>query len=178
MALDAFGVAAGNEGVSAEARVAAVRLLSHAAGSLGMCRGQTIDMFGETHALTEKELITLHENKTGALIRVSAQLGALAAGYLPGSSQEKASVAYAEGIGLAFQVVDDILDVTATAEQLGKSVGGDAVHHKNTFLSFYTVDEAKAYAKHLTERAIRAIRDYEGAERLIALGRYLAVRDV
>ncbi len=178
LALDAFSVITENTAIPPDARVAAVTLLSHAAGSAGMCRGQTIDMYGESHALSEEELLTLHRNKTGALIRVAAQLGVVAAGCALDSPEMTAAVAYAEAIGLAFQVVDDVLDVTATAEQLGKSVGGDATHHKNTFLSFYTVDEAKAYARRLTNEAIMAIAPYEGADRLTGLARYLAVRDV
>lgn len=178
LALDAFAVVADQGALSPEARATAVSLLSRASGSRGMCRGQTIDMYGESHALTEEELLTLHRHKTGALIRVAAQLGVLAAGYAPGTPEEKAAVTYAEAIGLAFQVVDDVLDVTATAEQLGKSVGGDATHHKNTFLSFYSVEEAKTYARRLTEEAVEAIRAYPGADRLTALARYLAVRDV
>ncbi len=178
LALDAFAVVAGHEAVSSEARAKATVLLSHAAGSAGMCRGQTIDMYGESHALTEDELLTLHRNKTGALIRVAAQLGTLAAGYASDTPEAKAAVTYAEAIGLCFQVVDDILDATATAEQLGKSVGGDAAHHKNTFLSFHSIEEAKAYAHRLTEEAITAITPYDGADRLIDLARYLAVRDL
>lgn len=178
LALDAFALLSENTALPPEARVVAVTLLSRAAGSLGMCRGQTVDMYGESHRLTEEELLTLHRYKTGALIRVSAALGALAAGYGPDTPEAQAAVAYAEAIGLGFQVVDDVLDATATAEQLGKSVGGDATHHKNTFLSFYSVEEAKAYARRLTEEAISAIQGYDGADRLIDLARYLAVRDM
>ena len=177
LALDAFGVAASNERVSPAVRAQAVMLLSHAAGGLGMVRGQIIDMFGETNTLSLEELKELHRNKTGALIRVSAQLGVLAAGYGAESREMADAVAYAESIGLAFQVVDDVLDVTATAEQLGKSVGGDAAHNKNTFLSFYSVEEARAYAKTLTEEAIGKLAGYTGAERLIALADFLAGRN-
>ena len=142
-----------------------------------MVKGQIIDMFGESNTLTMDELKELHRNKTGALIRVSAQLGVLAAGYGMDSREMADAVAYAEHIGLAFQVIDDVLDVTATAEQLGKSVGGDAAHHKNTFLSFYDVEEARAYARELTEGAIHKIETYDRAERLIALASFLAGRN-
>ena len=178
MALDAFGVAAANTAVSAEVRAEAVRLLSRAAGSDGMVRGQIMDMFGEGNALTYEELLALHGHKTGALIRVAAQMGVLAAGYASDSPEMDAAVGYAERIGLAFQVIDDILDATSTAEALGKSVGGDADHNKNTFLSFCSVDEAEAYARRLTAEAVELIRPYEGAERLVALAEYLAVRKV
>ena len=178
MALDAFGMAASNTAVSPEARVQAVLLLSQAAGCGGMVRGQIVDMFGEGNTLTYEELLFLHAHKTGALIRVAAQLGVLAAGFSVGSDEMKAAVGYAERIGLAFQVIDDILDVTSSAEVMGKSVGGDAEHQKNTFLSFKSIPEAQAFAESLTEEAVALVAPYAGSERLIALARYLAVRTV
>ena len=178
MALDAFGVAASNTSVSPEARAEAVRLLSCAAGSAGMVRGQIMDMFGEQNTLTYEELLALHGHKTGALIRVAAQMGCLAAGYGVGTPEMTAAEGYAERIGLCFQVIDDILDATSTPEVLGKSVGGDADHHKNTFLSFSTIPEAEAYADRLTEEAVALIAPFAGSERLVALARYLAVRKV
>ena len=178
LALDAFGMAASNTAVTAEARALAVMLLSEAAGCGGMVRGQITDMFGEGNTLTYEELLFLHANKTGALIRVAAQLGVLAAGYGMDSPEMRAAEGYAERIGLAFQVIDDILDVTSTPEAMGKSVGGDADHHKNTFLSFQSIPEAKAVAESLTEEAVALVAPYEGSERLIALARYLAVRTV
>ena len=178
LALDAFGMAASNTAVTAEARALAVMLLSEAAGCGGMVRGQITDMFGEGNTLTYEELLFLHANKTGALIRVAAQLGVLAAGYGVDTPEMQAAVGYAERIGLAFQVIDDILDVTSTPEAMGKSVGGDADHHKNTFLSFQSIPEAKAFAESLTEEAVALVAPYEGSERLIALARYLAVRTV
>lgn len=178
LALDAFGVAASNTRVSADIRAQAVVLLSQAAGCGGMVRGQIVDMFGEENTLTYDELLFLHANKTGALIRVAAQMGCLAAGCAMGSPEMLAAEGYAERIGLAFQVIDDILDATSTPEALGKSVGGDAEHGKNTFLSFKTIPEAEAYAARLTEEAVALIAPYEGCERLVALARYLAVRKV
>ena len=178
LALDAFGVAASNTRVSADVRAQAVVLLSQAAGCGGMVRGQIVDMFGEENTLTYDELLFLHANKTGALIRVAAQMGCLAAGCAMGSPEMLAAEGYAERIGLAFQVIDDILDATSTPEALGKSVGGDAEHGKNTFLSFKTIPEAEAYAAGLTEEAVALIAPYEGCERLVALARYLAVRKV
>ncbi len=176
MIMDAFGVAAGNARVSPEARAEAVRLLSLAAGSYGMVRGQIIDMFGETHALTEEELLTLHHNKTGALIRMSAQLGCLAAGYFQGSPEMTAAEGYADRIGLVFQMIDDILDVTSTPEAMGKSVGSDAAHNKNTFLTFHSVAETEAMADRLTREAVTLLDDYKESDRLCALAAYLAVR--
>ena len=167
-----------DKGHKPETRAEAVLLLSRAAGSEGMVRGQIMDMFGEQNTLSYEELLTLHARKTGALIRVAAQMGALAAGCAVGSPEMAAAEGYAERIGLAFQVIDDILDATSTPEVLGKSVGGDADHHKNTFLSFHTIPEAEAYAERLTAEAVALLAPYEGAERLTALAEYLAVRKV
>ncbi len=178
LALDAFGMAASNDRVPPETRAQAVLLLSRAAGSAGMVRGQIMDMFGEQNTLTYEELLALHAHKTGDLIRVAAQLGCLAAGVSMGSPEMTAAEGYAERIGLAFQVIDDILDATSTPEQLGKSVGGDADHHKNTFLSFSAIPEAEAYADRLTEEAVALLTPFEGAERLAALARFLAVRKI
>lgn len=176
MALDAFGVAAGNAAVSGGVRAEAVRLLSEAAGCAGMVRGQVMDMYGETHALSLDELKQLQARKTGALIRVAAQLGVLAAGKAVDSPEMAAAAAYAEKIGLAFQIVDDVLDVTATAEQMGKSVGSDAAHNKNTFVTFYSVDGAMAEAAALTAEAVDVIAVYPGSDRLCALAVALADR--
>ena len=176
MALDAFGVAAGNSYVPPATRAGAVRLLSAAAGCAGMVRGQVMDMFGETHALTLEELKDLHAHKTGALIRAAAQMGVLAAGKGEDSPEMAAAVGYAERIGLAFQIVDDVLDATSTAEKMGKSVGGDAGHHKNTFLSFFPVDEAMAEAVRLSAEAAELIHPYPGSDCLCALAVYLAER--
>mgnify|MGYP002518760406 CR=1 FL=1 len=176
LALDAFGQISRAEGIPADVRVAAITCLSEAAGAAGMVRGQIMDMFGEEHALTYEELLTLHARKTGALIRVSAQLGCLSAGIAPGSPAMAAAEGYADRIGLVFQIVDDILDATSTAEALGKSVGGDAEHHKNTFLTFHTIPEATAEAERLTNEAIALISPYAGSERLAAIARALATR--
>ncbi len=178
LALDAFGMAAANDAVPSAVRVEAVLRLSAAAGSAGMVRGQITDMFGEENFLSYEELLQLHAHKTGALIRVSAELGVLAAGYAADSPEMAAAVGYAERIGLSFQVIDDLLDVTSTPDVLGKSVGGDAEHKKNTFLSFHTLSEAEAYADRLTEEAVALIAPYPASERLVALARYLAVRKV
>ena len=173
---DAFAICAMNPHVTGDCAAAAVALLSGAAGSYGMIKGQVMDIYGESHTLSEKELVELHMGKTGAMICVSAQLGALAAGYAPNSEETEKLTAFAQMIGLAFQVIDDILDVTSTDEELGKSIGSDKEKNKTTFMSFFTVEEAREYAKRLTHDAIAQIEDMEGSQRLISLARFLCDR--
>ena len=173
---DAFAVCAMNPHVTGDCAAAAVALLSGAAGSYGMIKGQVMDIYGESHSLREKELVELHMGKTGAMICVSAQLGALAAGYAPNSEMTEKLTSFAQKIGLVFQIVDDILDVTSTNEELGKTIGSDKDKNKTTFMSFFTVEEARAYAERLTADAIAEIEDIEGAERLISLAKFLCDR--
>lgn len=173
---DAFSVCAMNPHVSGDAAATAVALLSGAAGSFGMVRGQTADLYGETHSLSEEELVELHLGKTGAMICVSVQLGCLAAGLGPNDPTTERLTLFARNIGLVFQIVDDILDVTSTSETLGKTVGSDSDQHKTTFLSFFSVEEAKKYAEALTAEAIEILREMQGSERLCALALYLCDR--
>ena len=173
---DAFSVCAMNPHVSGDAAATAVALLSGAAGSFGMVKGQTSDIYGETHRLSEGELVELHLGKTGAMICVSVQLGCLAAGYAPNSEITEKLTLFARNIGLVFQIIDDILDVTSTSEELGKNIGSDKDSNKTTFMSFFTPDEAKAYAERLTAEAIEAIEEIEGCERLCALAEFLCER--
>lgn len=173
---DAFSICAMNPHVTGDCAAASVAILSGAAGSYGMIKGQVIDLIGETKTLTEKELVELHMGKTGAMICASVQLGCLAAGYAPNHEMTEKLTAFAQRIGLVFQIIDDILDVTSTDEELGKNIGSDKESNKTTFLSFFTVDEAREYANRLTDEAIRSISDIEGSERLVALAGYLCDR--
>jgi geranylgeranyl pyrophosphate synthase len=173
---DAFGVILSCPYADAKSRADAALALSRGAGSFGMVKGQVIDMFGEKNTLTEQELLELHRGKTGALIEAAVRLGCHAAGIEEGDTRFDALVRYAQHIGLAFQVMDDVLDCTQTAEIMGKSVGGDARDQKTTFMTFYDVQGARAYAADLTEKAIAAIKDIAGSENLIALANYLAQR--
>jgi geranylgeranyl diphosphate synthase type II len=142
-----------------------------------MVGGQVIDLRGEKEKLSLETLKKLHRKKTGALIRCAALLGCLAAGRDFSSRETQAACEYADNIGLAFQIVDDILDATGDEALLGKNIGSDEVSGKTTFLSFYTVDEAHRYAEELTADAISAIEHYEGSEVLVALAHYLLDRN-
>ena len=174
---DAFGVILSCPHASAQSRADAALALSRGAGSFGMVKGQVIDMFGEKNALSEQELLALHRGKTGALIEAAVRLGCHAAELDAGDARMQALVTYAQGIGLAFQVLDDVLDVTQTAEVMGKSVGSDARDQKTTFMRFYDVEGARAYAKRLTESAIDAIAPLENSHGLIELAKYLMNRN-
>ena len=172
----AFGVAAANTEVPAEIRARAVELISRGAGCFGMIGGQVLDMLGEETPHSFEMLLKMHSMKTGALISLSAELGALAAG-VTDAETIGAVRTYAENIGLAFQIVDDILDAVGDEATLGKSVRTDEKEGKTTFLSFMTEEKAREYAKDLTERAKSAIADIGGSEILLSLADYLLDRN-
>ena len=174
---DAFSVCVMNSHVTGDCAATAVALLSGAAGSFGMVKGQVTDLYGEKNYLSEEELVELHLGKTGAMICVSVQLGALAAGIAPNDERVEKLTAFAQRIGLAFQIIDDILDATASEEKLGKSVGSDKDKNKTTFLSFFSVEQARAQAEDMTLSAIQQIADIKGSERLISLALYLCDRE-
>jgi geranylgeranyl diphosphate synthase type II len=172
----AFEVLAENGAVGDRAVRDATLILSRAAGAFGMIGGQIIDLLGEREVLPLPLLLKLHENKTGALIVAAATLGCLAAGLDLTDERTRAARRYAAGIGLAFQIVDDVIDATATVETAGKSVGSDQKQHKTTFLSYYTAQEALAYAHRVSEEAKMSIASFEGNEFLLELADYLIKR--
>ena len=171
----AFGVAA-SAPISDAAVRRAILALSDKAGSFGMIGGQVMDLAGEGKALPLSYLLKLHANKTGALISLSAELGCIAAGLDENDARYRAAIAFAAGIGLAFQIVDDVLDVTADTAELGKNTGSDAKCEKTTFLSFYDPESALGYAERVTKEAKEAITAISGSERLLAIADYLLER--
>ena len=174
---EAFGIVAGNPYVSPMVAKEAVVVLSEAAGSKGMVGGQILDMYAEKKPSMEiKDVLRLQALKTGALICAAAKLGALAAGKTKETKEYEAAERYAQGIGLAFQIVDDILDVEGDAELLGKATGADAKMNKVTFLNFYSVSEARAYAAKLTEQATEAISSMPQSQTLCCLASHLLKR--
>ena len=172
----AFGVAAENGAASPAQNAQAVSVLSRSAGEFGMIGGQIMDLDGEKHTLEHEKLLKLHSMKTGALMTCSAKLGAIAAGFAVDSPEAEAVTTYAAKIGLAFQVIDDILDVVGDEAELGKSLRSDADRNKTTFMTYYSVDEARTYAASLTAEAISAIATFEGSETLTDLAAYLLDR--
>mgnify|MGYP002229434974 FL=1 len=152
----AFEVLA-NAGLSAESRIEAVRLLSRGGGDRGMLYGQELDKHFETVRASEQELMALHAHKTGALIIAAVELGCAAAGVRPDTDTRKALVRYAAELGLVFQIVDDILDVTSTTEELGKPVGSDADNDKTTFITLYGLQGAREKAERHNAAALAAL---------------------
>ena len=158
----------------AERIVEAVACLAREAGPEGMVGGQALDMAGEGRALTRSELEQLQSLKTGALISAAAELGCIAAG---GELVQRAAVrTYAQCVGRAFQIQDDILDVTGTEEELGKPTGSDRVNEKSTFVTALGLEESRALVQKLTDQAEAALAGFAHPEFLIQLARTLAQR--
>lgn len=150
--------------------------LSEAAGVNGMIYGQELDLAAEEHEVSEEELILIHKNKTGALIRSAVSMGAVLAKL--NESERQALLIYAENLGLVFQIIDDILDCTSTTEELGKPVGSDGANNKTTYVTLYGIEKARVLAKEYNEKAITAVTEAfgDGADFLIALAQNLLVR--
>ena len=145
------------------------RELALASGSIGMAGGQAIDLASVGHALTREQLETMHRMKTGALLRASVRMGALA-GDATGANGLEALDRYSAAVGLAFQVVDDILDVTTDSATLGKTAGKDAKDGKPTYVSIIGLDASRALAEALRADAHAALEPFgAGAQRLAEL---------
>lgn len=157
----------------AERIVEAVRVLSLCAGELGMVGGQVLDMDAEARECTEQEVYDIQSRKTGALISAACQLGVIAAG--GSEKQQAAASAYAESLGLAFQIEDDILDVVGDAQKLGKAVGVD--EKKNTFVRLYGIKKCREMIRDETDKAIAALSAFEQPVFLTELAQALASRD-
>ncbi|RKH59174.1 polyprenyl synthetase family protein [Corallococcus aberystwythensis] len=148
--------------------------LARAAGAAGMVGGQVLDI-AEDRAPTLDYLLRLHRLKTGALILAACRMGVLAAG--GGAAALASAVTYGEAVGLAFQIADDVLDVTSSAEAMGKPVGADAEAGRFTFPAVVGLDESRRMAGELVARAEAAVRPLEGADGpLAALARYSVER--
>ena len=156
--------------------VPAIRLLADSAGKFGMIGGQQMDLIGEEKKYGLDLLIKMHNKKTGALITCACLLGAIAAGFYENSAEYRAAQAYAEAVGLAFQITDDILDIYGAEADLGKPIGSDAYNGKTTFLSLMSREEAHAYAKRVTDHAKQAIAAFPNNDILCDFADYLLDR--
>jgi farnesyl diphosphate synthase len=141
---------------AAETVVALLRVLAQASGSVGMCGGQAIDLASVGVALTREQLQTMHEKKTGALLQASVLMGAISGKALSQSEIDALKI-YSAAIGLAFQVVDDVLDATADSATLGKTAGKDAADNKPTYVSLLGLDASRALAEQLRVDAHAAL---------------------
>jgi len=174
----AFEILAGcsDAAIPAVQRLEMLSTLAQATGSRGMTGGQAIDLAAVGRELTLEELEAMHRRKTGALISASVQLGALAHDALDPTLMEPL-MGYAQCLGLAFQIQDDVLDVEADTMTLGKTQGADEAQNKPTYPRLLGLDEAKERATGLVEQAIAAIAGFDQrADALRALARYVTQR--
>ncbi len=146
--------------VGGERAARAARVLAEKSGVLGMVGGQTIDLSIEHRQVGIDTVRLMEEKKTANLIEAACMMGCIVAG--AAEEQIAAAERYAHAIGLAFQIVDDILDVTSTAEELGKPIGSDEENEKNTFMSLLGLDRCRASVDELTQEAIDALSAFEG----------------
>lgn len=162
----AFETALKSKNIKPEILVEAVRILANLAGVAGMVGGQVLDLQSEAAAPTLEKLQTIDKLKTGALIKASVLLGCYAANVVD-NEKLKAAEKYAECIGMAFQIVDDILDVTSNSETLGKPVGSDEKNNKITYVSFMGVEKSEKIVDDLTNEAIASLEGFEGDTQFI-----------
>jgi geranylgeranyl diphosphate synthase type II len=150
--------------------------LAKASGSLQLIAGQVADLEGEGKKLDEKELRYIHERKTSALLTCSARLGGMSANC--NQAQLEALTDFGYHVGLAFQVIDDILDVTQSSEQLGKTAGKDVAAQKATYPSIVGLEKSREIAKKLTQKAFAALEPFRGkAVALEGLAKFLLERN-
>ncbi|GGE10414.1 farnesyl-diphosphate synthase [Marinithermofilum abyssi] len=175
----AFGImasAAKEAGMSADSALSLIEEASIRAGAEGMVGGQVKDILGENQQLTLEELQSIHRSKTGDLLTLSVRMGALVANAQP--DQLSALTKYAERLGLAFQIQDDILDIVGDKDKLGKPVGSDEEKHKSTYPALLGLEESRRWVKRLAAEAKELVL-HEGiwAERLIQIADFLVTRE-
>ncbi|GGP95147.1 MULTISPECIES: (2E,6E)-farnesyl diphosphate synthase [Shewanella] len=163
------------ETLTASQQLAMVSALAKASGYQGMCGGQAIDLSATNHSINLQRLTELHNKKTGALISCAVELALITAN-VP-KEQYLLMMQYAQSLGLAFQVQDDILDITASTEELGKPQGSDEQSNKSTFPKLLGLDGAKACAEQLIQDALSALTKLPYNSQLIAdFARYIIER--
>ncbi|KFZ38257.1 geranyl transferase [Shewanella mangrovi] len=173
----AFEILSSDSHFSATQQLAMVKSLALASGYHGMCGGQALDMAATDKQINLAQLTQLHRLKTGALIRCAVELAVIAAESNPLTHQRLGE--YAEAIGLAFQVQDDILDLTSSTEELGKPQGSDTKSNKSTYPRLLGLDGAKSTAQQLLQDALSALDDLPYNNRIIAeFARYIIERRV
>jgi geranylgeranyl diphosphate synthase type II len=171
---DAFGIIT-KVSAKPEILINIVKELTYACGPQGMVGGQTADIIFEDKKINEKELSYIHTHKTGALIRASVRIGAIMAETPPHILYSLTR--YGEKIGLAYQVVDDILDVIGTRKELGKPTGTDVMKGKNTYPSVFGLEKSKRKAENLIEDSLKALKGFDRrADPLREIAKYILRR--
>lgn len=171
---DAFLMASTAKLPRPEDMATAVGILAQCAGSPGMVGGQVLDIMSQERELTEEEVLDIQNRKTGGLIHAACALGVLAGG--GNQDQFEAACQFAAGLGLAFQIRDDMLDVIGTQAELGKATGVDA--EKNTFVRLYGLEKCEELVRKYTRYAIEALEAFEDREYMTALAESLTQRRV
>ncbi len=160
--------------LSAETKIALITELTKATGVNGMIGGQEIDTAFEGQ-MDESVLLDMYSMKTGALLKSACKMGCIAAG--AGDEKIAAAELYAEKLGLAFQIIDDILDVTGDEKLLGKPIGSDRGNEKETFVSLNGIENSRKTAKTLTDDALGALKAFENTDFLKELTLFLLKRE-
>jgi geranylgeranyl diphosphate synthase, type II len=172
----AFEIAAKAKGWPRYSHQDIILELAHASGSLQLIAGQVADLEGEGKKTSVDQLRYIHERKTSALLCCSVRLGGMSANCTPAQLQALTDFGY--NVGLAFQVIDDILDVTQTSEQLGKTAGKDTKAQKATYPSIVGLDKSRKIAEQLTNKAFASLKIFKGkAEALEGIAEFLLKRD-
>jgi geranylgeranyl diphosphate synthase, type II len=173
---EAFALACRCDGAARHLQREIILELAEAAGSRQLIAGQVADLEGEGKDISAAQLRYIHERKTSALLRCSARLGGMSAHCNARQLQALSDFGY--DVGLAFQIIDDILDVTQTSEQLGKTAGKDTAAQKATYPKIVGLEKSRKIAAQLTARAFRALDTFKGnAPALAALADFLLKRD-
>jgi len=171
---DAFMVAARAELPNPADMATAIALIAECAGSMGMVGGQVLDIQAESRECTVQEVLDIQNRKTGRLISAACALGAIAGG--ASEEQFDAACKFAAGLGLAFQIRDDMLDVIGTREEMGKGVGTDEA--KNTFVRLYGLEKCEELVQTYTNYALEALDVFENNEFMTELAKSLTLRRV
>lgn len=167
LAFEILGDAANTPSLQPEQRLQLVQALANGAGSLGMAGGQAIDLAAVGQSLDLQSLQGMHSMKTGALIRAAVKMGAIASGHADSAMLQKLD-RYGHCIGLAFQVVDDILDIESDTETLGKPQGSDAEQNKPTYPALLGLEQAKEQAQSLHQEALQNLTDLKDKGQVLA----------
>lgn len=173
----AFEIIASDQELSANQKIAVISLLARKAGGEGMISGQFLDIQSEGQQISYEELQLIHQYKTGALITAAIEIGGIIAGVSP--QQQEILSFFGSEIGLAYQIIDDVLDVTASKQKHGTEYSTDEKNQKSTYVKFLGIDRAKQTAHDLFEKAISRLGDLTRDTSLLQqVGRSLIFREL